>query len=329
MFAALAPWLSTAMAISLAVLGALCFATAAVLQHREVGRAVDTAESSGRPRRLDLPAIRELIRTPRWLIGLGLIGLGTLVHVTALILAPVTIVQPIGVLAVPVAVLLSTRHSALQPTRGMGIGVALSVVSIATFVWFATGQAAIQPVSEEKLVGAGVIVAVAVVILWAVAVRAPLWLRCIAGACAGAMSFGLGSALMRTGAQVVNWNLANLLNPLVIAIAIGMVVAMCVGAWSVQQAYASGPPEVVLACLTVIDPLVAVVFGIVLLGEGAFIGLGTGLAMAACAVLATVGVITLAKHHPDAALRPQPVPVTPTQRRQPVAAGQILEKERS
>src|SRR5699024_4261635 len=48
---------------------------------------------------------------------------------------------------------------------------------------------------------------------------------------------------------------------------LGILAGSGAGMWVVQTAYRNGPPETVLAGLTVIDPLVAVGIGTVLLGE--------------------------------------------------------------
>jgi hypothetical protein len=76
-----------------------------------------------------------------------------------------------------------------------------------------------------------------------------------------------------------------------------------VGGWLVQQAFTSGPPEVVVACLTVVDPIVAVLFGVVLLGEGNATSAGHWAVLGAAALAASVGVAVLARHHPDATTR--------------------------
>jgi len=76
-----------------------------------------------------------------------------------------------------------------------------------------------------------------------------------------------------------------------------MTVAMIVGGWSIQQAYASGPADVVISCLTVGDPLTAVILGSLLLGEGAQLTPATSIAMVCCALAAAAGVRLLAKHH--------------------------------
>jgi hypothetical protein len=48
---------------------------------------------------------------------------------------------------------------------------------------------------------------------------------------------------------------------------------------------------------------VAVLLGTLLLGEGAGISTGTAWAMAGCAVVAAVGVVTVGRQHPDVLAR--------------------------
>ena len=86
------------------------------------------------------------------------------------------------------------------------------------------------------------------------------------------------------------------INPLPLVV---IVVAMVVGGWLLQHGYASGPPDLVVACLTVIDPLVAVGLGIGLLGEADAVDGATAIGELLCAVIACAGVFALARHHPD------------------------------
>jgi hypothetical protein len=71
------------------------------------------------------------------------------------------------------------------------------------------------------------------------------------------------------------------------------------GGYFVQTAYSVGSPDLVIAGLTVIDPLVAVAIAITVLGEAdhfppfAFGGLAVG------GILSVIGVVLLARHHPQ------------------------------
>ncbi|HET8795544.1 MAG TPA: hypothetical protein VFM62_04125, partial [Arthrobacter sp.] len=80
----------------------------------------------------------------------------------------------------------------------------------------------------------------------------------------------------------------------------GMAAAGALGAWFVQNAYSSGPPDLVIAGLTVIDPMVGIAIGITILGEARpDVPAVMKIAMGAAALLAIVGVIALSRHHPD------------------------------
>ena len=76
-----------------------------------------------------------------------------------------------------------------------------------------------------------------------------------------------------------------------------------------QTAHASGPPDLVIAGLTVVDPIVAVLIGCLVLGEAAgangFVFSGFGVAGA----VAIIGVIGLARYHPQVLSESQEIPI--------------------
>jgi drug/metabolite transporter (DMT)-like permease len=289
-------------AIALAATAAFCFAGAAVLQHRAV-----SADAGSRDDGLSMNGLRAAARTPGWLLGLALAAGGTTLHAVALVLAPLSVVQPIGVLAVPIAVLISVVRTRKRPTGGVLVGVALSIAGVGAFVGLAAGTSVSSPAPDSALLVAGLAVALVVGLLAAIGLARSGWVRCVTCATAGAVSFGLVSALMRAVSQTVTNSTAEfwvaLLDPAVLAALAGLAGALAVGGWLVQQAFASGPPEVVVACLTVVDPIVAVLLGVFLLGEGADSFIGTWLLLLASAAVATAGVVALASHHPDALAR--------------------------
>lgn len=94
------------------------------------------------------------------------------------------------------------------------------------------------------------------------------------------------------------WRTDNV-DALMIVCFVGLVVAALLGGYFVQTAYSVGSPDLVIAGLTVIDPLVAIAIAISVLGEAdrfppfAIAGLGFG------GALAVVGVILLARLHPQ------------------------------
>jgi hypothetical protein len=81
---------------------------------------------------------------------------------------------------------------------------------------------------------------------------------------------------------------------------VAIVAAAGLGAWFVQSAYAGGPPDLVIAGLTVIDPLVGIAIGIFILGElQPNVQPAAAIAMVGAGLVAIVGVIALSRHHPD------------------------------
>ncbi|WP_423463223.1 hypothetical protein ACO229_26015 [Promicromonospora sp. MS192] len=286
-----------AIAVALAVLGAALFAGAAVLQHREVADLY--GEPFHRERVLSLRRLGRIVRRPGWIAGFGLAASGTVVHALALVLAPLRLVQPIGVLAVPVAVLLSSLRARRAPGRSVLMGVALTMAGVAVFVAASVSAGSGTPPPPGSTLPTIVIVGGAVLALGAGGLAIGGWLRCIACATAGATAFGLVSALMRVIFQELGtgtpWH-----DPQVLGTAACAVAALVLGGWLVQQAYPAGPPEVVVACLTVVDPIVAVLLGALLLGEGADTSVGTWFLLGGAALAAAAGVLVLARLHPDA-----------------------------
>ena len=287
--------------ISLAVLAAVCFAGAAVLQHG----AISAEAAGGRPGNdsLSLRGLRAVARQPGWLAGLALAGSGSVLHAVALVLAPLSVVQPVGVLAVPIAVLLTGMRARRSPGGRVIAWVGLTVVGVAAFVLTTAGTAVSNRPPDGATAVAALIVAGVVAGLATLGLMRSGWVRCVSCATAGAVAFGLISGLVRAVSQSITPGMAGLLDPAVAIALVGIAVAIAVGGWLVQQAFASGPPEVVIACLTVVDPIVAVILGAVLLGEGAATPPTTWVVLIAAAVAAAVGTVGLAKHHPDAARR--------------------------
>jgi hypothetical protein len=77
--------------------------------------------------------------------------------------------------------------------------------------------------------------------------------------------------------------------------------AVALGGWFVQNAYAKGPPDLVIAGLTVIDPMVAVTIAIIVLGEAQQSNFFTSLGFAIAGFVAVSGVWLLSKVHPELA----------------------------
>lgn len=282
-------------AVVLAVAAAGCFAVAAALQNGAVVAVSATAGSD----RLGRGELGLLVRRPRWLVGTGLAALGSAVHAFALVLAPLSLVQPLGVLAVPVAVLLAAGAARRRPRRAAIVGVALSTAGVAAFVALASVSVVSGPATGQALAWAGSAVAVLVVVLVGAALAGTGRWRCLAFASAGAAAFGLVSVLVRAVGQAVVSGTSPL-DPMVLLGVAGIGGALVAGGWAIQHAHAAGPAELVVACMTVVDPFVAVLVGATLLGEATQVSGLVGTLLVAAAATAFAGVLVLARSHPVA-----------------------------
>ncbi|PRW63698.1 hypothetical protein [Actinopolyspora mortivallis] len=282
----------TVFAVLLAALAAFGYAFGARLQH---GAVHDTMSGRG----LGIRSQLLLVRNTRWLFGLICLGSGTALHALALGFAPLSVVQPLGVLALPITVLLNSndRPGGMSTLpRSSILAVVMSGGGVAAFVFLAVRSATPTSVSSEAAGTAVELVGLIVLLLAAVALVSRGPVRCVAYATGCAVAYGLVSLLLRAVSQQVT---AGRLAEVELWLLLVMGVAVLVGGWLVQHAYASGPPDLVVACLTVIDPLVAVGFGIGLLGEADAVGAWTATGEAVCAAVACAGVFALARYHPD------------------------------
>lgn len=304
------PWWPLALAMMLAVTAAISFAYGAFLQQRAVTEAASRTTGTGAARggRVGVESFRWLARQPRWLAGWAVIAVGTLLHMVALLLAPVAVVQPIGILAVPVAVLLAAGQGGARPGRSVVIGVVLAVAGTGTFVVLAGVGAAADgaPTTSTGLLVALLVVAGVIVSLEVMAQTRTGLVRCLGHASIGAVSFGFSSALIHLIGQAAADG-SGLLTPVVLIAGLATATALTVGAWAVQQAYAAGSSAVVIGALTVGDPLVAILLSAGLLGGGLSPAPVVVAAMVGCAAASVVGVRLLSTHHPAALPAAEPV----------------------
>jgi len=274
----------TWLAITLAALGALCFAVAAWLQQAAV------VDAGG----LGFSGWLRVLRARRWLSGFGLTGVAAGLHACALGLAPLTVIQPVGAIAITLTTMLASRSGSARPTRSTWLAVVASTFGVGLFVLLSARHAVMPTLSAAAEARAGILTAVGVVVLATVGTAVPGRVRCLAYAAAGGLAYGLVSVYVHSLAVD---GIAHL-HPLAV---VGLLVALPVGLWFVQHAYATGPPQVVIACQTVVDPMLGVGVGLGLFGEAGGLPGATATVLVACAAVAVAGVILLAREH----IRPQ------------------------
>ena len=282
---------STPLGIGIALIGGFFLALGAQFQHRGVA-VVEEKHGSGHKAGLSIAQLWRLVRSPWWALGTLLLGLAILCQLTSLGFAPIIVVQPLGVVALVITSVVNARVTHTPLTRDAVRAISFCVVGIAIFVTVAAFVAQETLIQEKQLIIILIIMG-AVVVLLGVAFGL---LRKRFTAIFYILSAGLLYGFVATLAKVV---INRLLNGnfewLTVGCVVALIAAAALGAYFVQTAYSVGSPDLVIAGLTVVDPLVAVSIGIIVLGEAADAPVWTIFVWIAAAAIAVYGVFQLAR----------------------------------
>lgn len=286
------------LAMVLAFVASIAFAVASVTQHVAVG---DTAGPQAGSK-LSLKQLLSLIRSPRWMLGLVLTGVSLVLQTTALLLAPVTVVQPLGVLAMPWTILLAARVHRHKITPMMWAATILTVAGTAAFTWVTIRHATPAPELIDSWLVTGTLIGFGLAgVMAAIGAGGPTAWRCLAWSTAAALLYGTESgAIKAVGAYATSrpWMQSPTFWFLAASIGVGMMLA----AMWIQQGYNTGPAEIVVGTLNAAGPVAAVMYGIAVLGEGANLTGTAVVMMLAFAAVALSGVVLLSRYHVDAAV---------------------------
>jgi len=286
-----------ALAIVLSLLAAVALAFGAQFQNDSVEK--NSEKKKGAKRGVGLAHIVDLLKNPRWLAGMGFLVLGALCQIAALTMAPLIVVQPIGALALVITALLNARVTKTAITKATWIAISLCTGGIATFVALATGIGSDQnQLSDANLYVILSILAVLLVALGAVFLIQRHKMNALTFIVGAGLLYGLLATLVKTVIQRIQQSHFDWLT---IVCLVAAVLAMALGGWFVQNAYASGPPDLVIAGLTVIDPMVAVFIAILVLGEAAHATDNPLITIVffATGAMAATGVWLLSRVHPE------------------------------
>jgi hypothetical protein len=265
-----------------ALLAAVCFAVASVLQHSGALRA-------RRRSPLHPGLLAELACKPGWLAGVAVQATGVTLHLVALNLGPLSVVQPVLTTGLVVALLLQ-RLAGRRIGGSALLAAGLVVLGLAMFLVVTPTGPAGGPAAAAWVPGlllAGVLLAVTV----GTGLLTGGTLRCLClGASAGvlmATSAALGKAW---GAVLGAHGILGLVGSW------QMWAALACGACGMllsQAAFQAGPLKGSLAAMMAIDPVVGVVLGVVVFGEPFATGdtavvrvLGLGLTLVGVGLLA-------------------------------------------
>ena len=284
-----------AIAIILSLLAAVALAFGAQFQNDSIEKNVDKVK--GQKRGVGFGNILALLRNPRWLGGMSFLVLGALCQIAALTMAPLIVVQPIGALALVITALLNARSTKTPITKATWVAIALCSGGIATFVSLATGIAQDQSeLSDANLIVILAILAFLLVALGTVFIVQRQKMNALTFILGAGLLYGLLATLVKSVIQRIQQSHFEWLT---VTCLIAAILAMALGGWFVQNAYASGPPDLVIAGLTVIDPMVAVTIGIIVLGEASSASPLISVIFAASGATAALGVYLLSRVHPE------------------------------
>jgi drug/metabolite transporter (DMT)-like permease len=248
------------MAAVLGLVSAVFFALAAALQQRgQFSAARKGAAVEG------LAGLPRLILVPAWVLGTLILGLGYLTQGVALDHGKLVVVQPLLVTTIVWALPLGYLLTNQQVTRSQVLGAAVVVVGLGLFVLVGDPDAGVDETSTADLVLASAVVCAIVVLLalWIRRKRAPALRAAVLGTCAGLL-FGLSATFdkpvindlsVSVGDAATSWATVGLLG-------FGFV------AFLIQQlSLATGQLAPAMAAVSVSNPAVSVVLGILLYEE--------------------------------------------------------------
>ncbi len=290
-----------AVGIPIALVGSTFLAVGAQLQHRGVTKVDDATEADG-SRGLSVGQLLALVRRPSWVVGTLLLGLAVVFQLTSLYLAPITVVQPLGAVALIITAIVNSRVTGVKLTRASVRPIVFCIAGVGIFVTIATLTTASKPIHDPQLITVLILlgsITVAFALIFAFLRNRFRAIIYIVGA---GVLYGFVATLAKVvidRIQTIVINGSHQFEWLTILCIVALLAAAALGGYFVQTAYSSGPPDLVIAGLTVIDPIVAVSIGIIVLKEAEGAPWWAAVAFLLSGALAVYGVFQLAKHHPQ------------------------------
>ncbi len=281
--------------IPLALAGAVFMSLGAQYQHRGVEK-VERLSGANGASGLSFDQLKRLLTRPSWLIGTLMLGLAVICQLAALVKAPLIVVQPLGAIALVITTLLNARVSGHSPTKQSLTAIVACVGGIFLFVFFAAIYATEQDVTDRELFVILALLLVVIIVLGACWLILRHRMRALFYVIGAGILYGFVATLAKVVIKRIEAGQFEWITGICV---LALVSAAAVGAYFVQTAYSSGPPDLVIAGLTVVDPLVAVLIGMVVLGEAAAAPWWVLVIFAIAGAIAVWGVVGLARYHPQ------------------------------
>lgn len=249
------------LSLLLALVAAGCNAASSVLQRKANLEADPDRPGAGRVVRLMIG----LLGSPAWLLGLAAMIVSFLLQATALAFGPLSRVEPVLVLELPLAVLLGAVVLRRPLRRPDWLCAALMALGLALFITvLAPSGGDATSVRTGTVVGA-MLATIGLVLVIALAARAWVAARAALFGTAAGTGFGLSASLMKFAVARLDKNGA--VGLFTAWETYAMVVAGIASVVLVQFALRAGTLVAAQPGITLLDPLVSVLWGTVVAGE--------------------------------------------------------------
>ncbi|WP_197507416.1 DMT family transporter [Mycobacterium sp. 852002-50816_SCH5313054-b] len=284
---------TTGIAVALAIAAAFMIGIGDVLEQRSAQQVTDKPVGT-------FTLFRRLLRDRRWWTGSLVAAAGFGLQAAALGLGSVVLVQALSVTSLLFALLISARVNHRKITRRQGIWAMLLVAAVAVVVTVGDPQAGTPRGSVETWIVVGLIMGPALILC---VIGSRVFSASVGALLLGLMSgslWGLFSVLTKGVVDQLDRGIPALLR--LPELYVWAVLAIVATAWE-QSAFRAGPLTASLPAVTVAEPVVGSVLGVIVLGETlstartSLIALGLSVAVMAAA--------TVALAHSQAAGAPQ------------------------
>lgn len=267
--------------IGLMILSAGLNASASVLQR-------SATRNEPESRSFSVGLLRDLARRPLWLLGITSMIVGFVLHGISISVSQIALVQPLLVLELPFTILLASRAFHTRVERNDWTALALQTAGLATFVGCLAPQGGAPEAVPVKVWVIGIIATVGVVVVLVILghrahhEHRATFLGVATGAAFGLNSSfiaGVGASVAHGGGLLTTWQ------------TYGVVVVGPTSFFLLQNALSAGNLVASQPGMTLTNPLVSVLWGLVVFGEqargGLFVigGVAGGVMIAAGSIL--------------------------------------------
>jgi hypothetical protein len=246
----------TGAAIATALAAAVAFGWSTALMHHGASGTPDEAQGLR-------GLLGHVVRQWRWLVGMAasLTGLG--LHALALHLGTIAVVQPLVVTGLVFSFLFRSALDRQLPSRRTMLWVLVTAVGLTVFLLAARTHSTGSPVDEGRalvLLAAG---AVAIAAGWVAGLRVPAHAGLLLGSAAGVV-YGLVAGTLKATTDSASPHVWSMFAswPVYVLVALGVA-----GFLLNQQAYQAAPLSRSAPAANTVNPVVALLFGIIAFGE--------------------------------------------------------------